>query len=100
MMVILMLRLTMGKTEMMIIDQNGEDDENLSVFGHGKLPLLQRVLQLFGLQLQLLLGLTQVPGDHQDDEDGDYKDDDDDAVSRSLLFCCDNGDDNVEIMCG
>ena len=34
-------------------------------------------------------------GDDKDDDDGD-----DDAVSRSPLFCCDNGDDNVEIMCG
>ena len=37
-------------------------------------------------------------GDDKDDDDGD--DGDDDAVSRSPLFCCDNGDDNVEIMCG
>ena len=33
------------------IDANGEDnddeEEDLGVFGHGKLPLLQRVLQLF-----------------------------------------------------
>ena len=71
-MAILMPMLTIGKTEMMIIDQNGEVDENLGVFRHGKLPLLQRVLQLLGLQLQLLLGLTQVPGggDDQDDQDG------------------------------
>ena len=92
--------LTMGKTEMMIIDQNGEVDENLGVFGHGELPLLQRVLQLFGLQLQLLLRLAQVPEDHQDDDEDGDDDGDDDAVSRSTLFCCDNGDDNVEIMCG
>ena len=87
---------------MMIIDQNGEVDENLGVFRHGELPLLQRVLQLFGLELQLLLRLTQVPGDDQDDRDDKDDDDDgdDDAVSRSSLFCCDNGDDNVEIMCG
>ena len=68
---------------------DNDDDKNLSVFGHGELPLLQSVFQLFWLQLQLLLGLAQVPDDDKDDgddgDDGDDDDDDDDDDDINLL---------------
>ena len=62
------------------------EDDDLGVLRHGELPLLQGVLQLFRLQLQLLLRLTKVPeddihqGDDGDDDVNDYVDDD--------LFLC------------
>ena len=70
------------------------DDDDLGVLRHGELPLLQGVLQLFRLQLQLLLRLAKVPEDdihHGDDGDfdGDVDCDDngDDAVDDDLLLC-------------
>ena len=66
------------------------DDDDLGVLRHGELPLLQGVLQLFRLQLQLLLRLAKVPEDdihHGDDGDVDCDDNGDDDVDDDLLLC-------------